>query len=291
VSTCLKRKSGDDGGVRVHRNEGLYTFLKQNTRNLTEEWYQNIDKKKTSGVYASTDPRVIEALKEQNHEFHLHFIELFLKGEEEFFKDFEPWIIKIASDGEHINTPIQFVIREFKNVRNQYIDYVRKFAEMNVDIPLKERDAWIDIILKEFDEVILRFVEATYKYSQNVLKAQQAMINELSAPVISLSNHQGLLPLIGDIDTNRAKMILEHTLKQCAERDIHHLFVDFSGVVLIDTMVAHQIFQLLKALKLIGVETTLSGIRPEIAQTAVQLGLSFEQTNIMANLAQALDHR
>ncbi len=275
----------------MHRNQYLYEYLKENSFNLTEEWYENIDKSNTAGVYASNDPEVIKALKKQNHDFHLHFIELFNKGEQEFFQDFEPWIIEIASDIEHINTPIQYVIKEFKNVRNQYFKYVRKFAEMNPTITRDEVDAWYDVILKEMDEVILRFVEATYKYSQKILKAQQATINELSAPVISISNHQGLLPLIGDIDTSRAKMILENTLKQCSKRDIHHLFVDLSGVAMIDTMVAHQIFQLLNALKLIGVKTTLSGIRPEIAQTAVQLGLSFKDTEIRTSLAQALDQK
>ena len=275
----------------MHRNQSLYNYLKENTRNLTEEWYQNIDQSKTAGVYASKEPKVIEALKEQNHEFHLHFIEVFIKEEERFFNEFEPWIEKIASDIEHINTPIHYIIKEFKNVRNLYFEYVREFVKGHPDITEQEVDAWYDIILKEFDEVILRFIESTYEYSQNALKAQQEMIDELSAPVISLSNHQGLLPLIGDIDTTRAKNILEHTLKQCTERGIHHLFIDLSGVIMIDTMVAHQLFQLLKALKLIGVTTTLSGIRPEIAQTAVQLGLSFEQTSIKANLAQALGQK
>lgn len=275
----------------MHRNQYLYEYLKENSIKLTEEWYETIDKLNTAGVYASNDPEVIKALKKQNHDFHLHFIELFNKGEQEFYRDFEPWIVEIASDVEHINTPIQYVIKEFKNVRNQYFKHVRKFAEMNPIITRDEVDAWYDVILKEMDEVILRFVEATYKYSQSVLKAQQATINELSAPVISLSNNQGLLPLIGDIDTTRAKMILENTLKQCSKRDIHHLFVDLSGVAMIDTMVAHQIFQLLKALKLIGVKTTLSGIRPEIAQTAVQLGLSFKNTEIRTNLAQAFDQK
>ena len=194
----------------MHRNPYLYEYLKENSIKLTEEWYETIDKLNTAGVYASNDLEVIKALKKQNHDFHLHFIELFNKGEQEFYRDFEPWIVEIASDVEHINTPIQYVIKEFKNVRNQYFKYVRKFAEMNPTITRDEVDAWYDVILKEMDEVILRFVEATYKYSQSVLKAQQATINELSAPVISLSNHQGLLPLIGDIDTTRAKMILEY---------------------------------------------------------------------------------
>jgi rsbT co-antagonist protein RsbR len=57
---------------------------------------------------------------------------------------------------------------------------------------------------------------------------------------------------------------------------------------MVDTMVAHQIFQLIDALDLIGVKSTLSGIRPEIASTAVQLGLSFENISIKSNLSQAL---
>ncbi|WHX38775.1 STAS domain-containing protein [Mesobacillus sp. AQ2] len=275
----------------MHRNQELYNFLRENSRNLTEEWHQNIDKENTAGVYASSDPDVVSALKEQNHEFHLHFIELFKKAEGEFFQDFKPWIEKIASDGEHVKTPIQFVIKEFKNVRNQYFDYIRRFAQLHPEIAREEVDFWYDTILKEMDEVILRFIEATYKYSQGVLKAQQETINELSAPVISLTNRQGLLPLIGDIDTSRAKMILENTLHQCTQRGIQHLFVDLSGVAMIDTMVAHQIFQLLNALKLIGVNATLSGMRPEIAQTAVQLGISFKKMDIKANLAQAIDQR
>lgn len=274
----------------MHRNQTLYAYLKENSRSITEEWYRNIDKTMTGGVYSSNEPKVIEGLKEQNYEFHLHFFELFIKEEKEFFKEFEPWIIKVASDIEHINTPIHYIIREFKNVRNLYFKYVREFIEHHPEINHQESLVWFDIILKEMDRVILRFIEATYKYSQKVMTAQQEMINELSAPVISLSNHKGLLPLIGDIDTSRAKMILEHTLKQCTERNIHHLYVDLSGVAMIDTMVAHQLFQLLKALKLIGVKSTLSGIRPEIAQTAIQLGLSFEDTEIKNSLAQALDH-
>jgi rsbT co-antagonist protein RsbR len=134
----------------------------------------------------------------------------------------------------------------------------------------------------------LWFVEENQKYSEEKLIAQQEMINELSSPVIALNNHMGLLPLIGVIDTARAKLIVETTLEQCTEKDISHLLIDLSGVLIIDTMVAQQIFSLIETLGLIGVKSTLSGIRPEIALTATQLGLSFDQVSIKSNLAQAL---
>ncbi|MFP3729131.1 STAS domain-containing protein, partial [Priestia filamentosa] len=125
-------------------------------------------------------------------------------------------------------------------------------------------------------------------YSESRLKAQQEMINELSSPIISLTKHVALLPLVGDIDTARAKFILDSTLTQCTEREIHHLLVDLSGVVMIDTMVAQQLFQLIETLNLIGVTSTFSGIRPEIAQTAVQLGINFNRVSIVSTLEQAV---
>ncbi|MDF4189845.1 RsbT co-antagonist RsbRB, partial [Ligilactobacillus salivarius] len=76
----------------------------------------------------------------------------------------------------------------------------------------------------------------------------------------------------------------------CAKRRVEHLLIDLSGVVVVDTMVAHQIFKLIEALNLIGVRSTLSGIRPEIAQTAVQLGIDFSNITIKTNLAQALNY-
>ncbi|MFP3490379.1 STAS domain-containing protein, partial [Staphylococcus sp. SIMBA_130] len=82
-----------------------------------------------------------------------------------------------------------------------------------------------------------------------------------------------LLPLVGDIDSDRATAIFENTLEGCTTKRVDHLFIDLSGVYLVDTRVAQQIFQLITGLKLIGVTATLSGIRPEIAQTAVQLGI------------------
>ena len=102
-------------------------------------------------------------------------------------------------------------------------------------------------------------------------------------------NYLALLPLVGDIDTARAKIILENTLKECSQKGVQHLCIDLSGVVIIDTMVAHQIFDLVTSLRLIGVETTISGIRPEIAQTAVQLGLPFNEFRTASSLAHALD--
>jgi rsbT co-antagonist protein RsbR len=81
---------------------------------------------------------------------------------------------------------------------------------------------------------------------------------------------------------------VEEIPKKCAKEDVEHLFIDLSGVAIIDTMVAHQIFSLTTALKLLGVRSTISGISPEVAQTSIQLGLDFTGINTYGTLKQAL---
>ncbi|WML47598.1 STAS domain-containing protein [Neobacillus sp. PS3-34] len=273
----------------MHRNNELHQFLLDKTWQLTEDWYKNLDKRDPSGVYASEDPMVINSVKQQNYEFHKKFCEVFIKEESSFFNDFEKWIVMVAQDEQHLGTPVQFIIREFFRTQDQYLDLIDQFIEEHKDEYSKsEENSWCRITIKTFSKIIAWFTEEHNNHSQKRLQAQQELIMELSSPVISLNTDVALLPLVGDIDTARAKFILENTLEQCARLRVSQLFLDLSGVVLIDTMVAHQLFQLINALNLIGVKTTLSGLRPEIARTAVQLGLSFEKVTIKSTLSSAI---
>ncbi|KUP09892.1 modulator protein RsbR [Bacillus coahuilensis m2-6] len=116
------------------------------------------------------------------------------------------------------------------------------------------------------------------------LESQANLIYELTAPVITITDQLGLLPIIGEIDTNRTKHILESTLKQVADLHLSTLIIDLSGVIMIDTMVAQRLFQMVEALKLLGTKTVISGIRPEVALTSVQLGIDFTALETSANL-------
>ena len=273
----------------MHRNQELYHFLLEKAEQLTEDWYNSLDKENLGGVYSATDPEIIKTLKRQNYEFHLHLCKVFVEDEQSFFRDFEKWIYTISRDSQHLSTPIHYIISEFMRVRKQYLDFIDEFAEIKKNIYEPEQvRVWINVIIKAFDQVIIQTTEETYNYSKEQLKAQQELIYELSSPVIKLDNNRALLPLVGDIDTVRAKLMLENTLQQCAEKGITRLFIDLSGVVMVDTMVAHQIFQLMDALDLIGVKSTLSGIRPEIAYNGGSARTFFENISIKSNLSQAL---
>jgi len=271
----------------LQKNEKLYKYFLENADRLTDDWYANLDRTDPNGVYASEDPEIIKTLKKQNNDFHYYLAKVFIEEEEKFLEEFSEWVVAIASDKEHLETPIHFIIREFIRTREQYFQLVEEFKQKN-DIPEERITIWNRSIVRIFDIVILQFTEQFHENSIKQLRAQQEMINELSSPVILLSENRALLPLVGDIDTARAAAILENTIKQCAEKRVTQLFIDLSGVIIIDTMVAHQIFQLINGLSLIGVHSTLSGIRPEIATTAIQLGLSFNDISIASTLSKAI---
>ncbi|AZB44142.1 STAS domain-containing protein [Bacillus sp. FJAT-42376] len=270
-------------------NQALRDYFNANANRLTEDWYSTLENYDSSTVYGSKDPEIISGIKAQNLEFHHIAPDIFIEDKEKFMDRFYEWVHRIARDGAHLRTPNHFVIKEFKRTRKQYIALVKEFIRDHADdVSWELEERWINDMTEVFDTAILKFVEEAENNAKQQLKAQQEMIYELSSPVISLANKDALLPLVGDIDTARAKIILENTLEQCSQKGIEHLFIDLSGVVIIDTMVAQEIFQLIDTLALIGVKTTISGIRPEIAMTAMQLGLSFEKTNIRSTLSQAI---
>ncbi|MEC1633884.1 STAS domain-containing protein [Bacillus mojavensis] len=271
------------------QNQKLYEYLSQHAEEISSAWYETIEETDPNSIYASTDPAIIKNLKNQNLAFNYKISRIFIDEEEVYLPLLKDWAFEVTQDQEHLKTPIHYIIREFVRVRDLFVSYVKEFVHINQDtMKSEEAEDLYHTLIKAFDLVIHIFIEEMYKNTSLQLQAQKDMITELSAPVIVLFHSVGLLPLIGDIDTVRAKLIMENTLNQCAKKKVTQLYIDLSGVAVIDTMVAHQLFSLIEALRLIGVSSTLSGIRPEIAQTAVQLGLSFEDISLRSTLASAI---
>jgi rsbT co-antagonist protein RsbR len=116
------------------------------------------------------------------------------------------------------------------------------------------------------------------------IRAQSAALQELSAPIIPIYGGVLVLPLIGAIDTQRATAIMETLLEGVAERNAKVVLLDITGVPVVDTSVAHHLIQAARAVRLLGAEIVLVGIRPEIAQTIVQLGVDLSGISTMADL-------
>lgn len=127
-------------------------------------------------------------------------------------------------------------------------------------------------------------------YNKKMMDIAYSALEELSVPVVPIYEGVAVLPIIGEIDTYRAKLIMETALEQGNHLQLDCLIIDVSGVLMIDTMVADQIFNIVKTLKLSGITAIITGIRPEIAQTMVSLGLDFKSITTFSNLRQALLH-
>lgn len=187
----------------------------------------------------------------------------------------------------NLKLPLDVAIEEVRFYRNLVGEIIRDEAVKN-NFSL---EVFYEIISR-FDSIVDRAIYwLSLSYSGKYLSRIQAaeiLSLELSVPLIRISSKMAILPLIGDIDTNRAKHLMDKTLLQGSKMDLTYLIIDLSGVPVVDTMVANQIISLIKALKLLGIQTLLSGIRPEIAQTIVKLGINLKDIPTFGNLEQAL---
>jgi rsbT co-antagonist protein RsbR len=268
--------------------EALYQFLLDNKTEIIEEW-MNRRKNDVDSFFSAQAPKYVETeLKEEADELVLTVSRVFIEEDIAYQKFLLDWAVKIGEKRAQNNTTLQEVIFQFKVFKQIYLNYVNEFILKNENISIENVVNWNSQLNLAFDNVIEVFTSHYREANKQLLQSQQEIINELSSPIIPITETIAVLPLIGDIDTTRAKIIQESSLSQCAERSVETLFIDLSGVPIVDTMVAQQIFHVISSLQLIGVKSVLSGIRPEVAQTAIQLGIDFSTIRIEPNLSQAL---
>ncbi|MBN6187793.1 STAS domain-containing protein [Aneurinibacillus sp. BA2021] len=135
------------------------------------------------------------------------------------------------------------------------------------------------------NETVFAFERLRHK----IMKETQKEMAELSAPIVPIRDHTAVLPLIGSIDSYRATYILEKVVPKIAELKVEQLIVDFSGIPTIDTAVAHYLFKIENVLRILGINTVVTGIRPEIAQTVVSGGIDMSSIKTYATVKQALE--
>jgi PAS domain S-box-containing protein len=111
------------------------------------------------------------------------------------------------------------------------------------------------------------------RLQEELIEAQAVALQELSTPLIPISDTVLVMPLIGRIDTRRAGQILETLLTGVQEQQADLAIIDITGVNLVDTQVAQALIQAARAVKLLGARVVLTGLRPEVAQTLVSLGV------------------
>jgi len=137
------------------------------------------------------------------------------------------------------------------------------------------------------DKLGLYTIEVHQKGREQLISRQQQEMLELSTPVVELWRGILALPLIGTLDSERTQVVMENLLEKIASTGAPIAIIDITGVPTVDTLVAQHLLKTISAARLMGADCIISGIRPQIAQTIVQLGVGLGDVITKATLADA----
>lgn len=137
------------------------------------------------------------------------------------------------------------------------------------------------------DKLGLYTVEAYQKSREQIIAQQQAELLELSTPVVRLWDEILALPLIGTLDSVRTQIVMQNLLEGIVDTRASIAIIDITGVPTVDTLVAQHLLKTVAAARLMGADCIISGIRPQIAQTIIHLGVDLQDVITKATLADA----
>ncbi|MFC7394897.1 STAS domain-containing protein [Scopulibacillus cellulosilyticus] len=180
--------------------------------------------------------------------------------------------------------PLSYLTHGIQVFRKVVIEVIGKKAENTKDLLrlYHQTDAIIDPITN-------KLIQDSAESWENTVYLQKNALLELSAPLIPVMEKISVMPLIGTIDTDRAKLIMENLLEGVIEHRSEVVLIDITGVPIVDTMVAHHIIQAAEAVRLVGASCILVGIRPEIAQTIVNLGIALHDFPTRSTLKEGIE--
>ncbi len=163
----------------------------------------------------------------------------------------------------------------FSRLRNELESSPKAFAEQT----------WLATVM--IDQLGLFTMEAYQKSREGVIQRQQRELLELSTPVVQLWDDILALPLIGTLDSGRTQVVMESLLEKIVETGASIAIIDITGVPTVDTLVAQHLMKTVAAARLMGADCIISGIRPQIAQTIVHLGVDLSAVTTKASLGDA----
>lgn len=160
-------------------------------------------------------------------------------------------------------------------------------AEFGTDAQALADETWLATAL--LDELGLMTTDAFQKIREDVIHRQQKELMELSTPVVRLWDNILALPLIGTLDSSRTQVVMQNLLEAIVETRSDYAIIDITGVPVVDTLVAQHLLKTVAAARLMGADCLISGIRPQIAQTIIHLGVDLSAVTTKATLADAFE--
>ena len=257
--------------------------LKKNQTQLLAEWANSLE---TSGATRNLKEH---DLKQQTSEFLQLIVSGLEKGNgqnvaapgwDEIRQFLEKLSTSRAQAGQDSHQTASFIFSLkgplFALLQNHYQDNPALLAEQLWEIS------------ELLDALGMHTIRTFQKSRESVIKRQQEELLELSTPVVKLWDGVLALPMIGTLDSQRTQVVMESLLQRIVDTGSEIAIIDITGVPTVDTLVAQHLLKTVTAIRLMGADCIISGVRPQIAQTIVHLGLDLQGVVTKANLADAL---
>jgi len=259
-------------------NKIIATLVQDNLDEILVNWQELMREDSEEKFFQIMSQSVVDST---SREFAELMISNLLEGENKYENRLNVFTSKVVRFGWSIS----FVMKA-----------INHFAQVVYDLLEKEKII-VDENIKEYHSIITNWITPmrdgivdTYaKTWERTVQLQKIALQELSASLIPVFDKISVMPLVGTIDTERAKLIMENLLEGVVKHRAEVVILDITGVPVVDTMVAHHIIQAADAVRLVGAKCMLVGIRPEIAQTIVTLGINLKDFTTTSTLQRGVE--
>lgn len=260
----------------------LAQLVKKNEQHVLEQWLAL----QRSATTLRSDLISERELREQSRDFLTHFTAAIQDGEQNVdtpgWKPAKDLLANMTRSRSNQGfTPKETATFVF-SLKQPLFELLRR--ESRDPEKLTEENWLITVLL---DKLGLYTTEIYQQTRESVIKRQQEELLELSTPVVELWDNIVALPLIGTLDSARTQVVMENLLQKIVEKEAMIAIIDITGVPTVDTLVAQHLLKTVAAARLMGADCIISGMRPQIAQTIVHLGVNLADVITKATLADA----
>ena len=259
-------------------NKHMATFIQDNLDEILVKWQEMMKEDTEERFFQVMSQDVIDKTSRE-------FAELMISNLFEGENNYENRLNEFTSKVVRFGWSISFVMKAI----NHFAQVVYDMLEQNQTINDKNMKEYVMVFAEWINPMRDGIVETYAKTWERTVQLQKIALQELSASLIPVFDKISVMPLVGTIDTERAKLIMENLLEGVVKHRAEVVLLDITGVPVVDTMVAHHIIQAADAVRLVGAKCMLVGIRPEIAQTIVTLGINLKDFTTTSTLQRGVE--
>jgi rsbT co-antagonist protein RsbR len=267
----------------------LYDYLWEHISHITDKSLLARDQMEGAIYSVNSDNQTEAMLREQNTLTNKAIISALLDDEQTLENYINEWAHIVATSRIASDTPTYQVIQALSIVQEVFLSFVHTFIHDHNELISKDDIIrWFSIFNSTFNKLKTRFSKMYYQLIMQRISSQQDLIAELSTPIIPISDTVAILPLNGNVDTNRMKEIYETVPEKVVDSKVEYLFIDLSGIPVLDSYVAKELWNVVYLMKTLGIQTAISGIQPEVAHSVIQFQTNFKSVPTYSTLKQAL---